>query len=266
MPQDRTVKILFVGDIVGKGGRRAVRELVPRLRAEYDCSFCIANGENMAGGGGMTRKCLEELRKAEVDVFTGGDHMWDQRELLTEIQVRSDVLRPANLPAAQPGRGFGTWELADGTRIGVLLLLGRTFMNNPAENPFQTARTILETQGAGLQHIVVDMHAEATSEKIAMGRFLDGKVSAVLGTHTHVATADEGILPGGTAFQSDVGMVGARESILGRAIEPVLHRFVTGLPARFDVVDKGIRLHATLLTLAANGRATNIQRIIRDHG
>ena len=260
------MKILMIGDIVGKGGRRAVRSLAPKLIAEFGCRFCIANGENLAGGGGFSRKCLEELRGSCVDVFTSGDHIWDQKDFVSEITLCADVLRPANLPSSQPGRGWGIFKAVDGREIAVISLLGRVFMGNThADCPFRAADAILREIGTRTKLIFVDMHAEATSEKTAMARHLDGRVTAVLGTHTHVPTADEQIFPGGTAFQCDVGMVGARESILGRAVEPVLRRFVTGMPGHFTVVDDGTRLHATVVEVdPATGRATGIQRVMRD--
>jgi len=262
------MRILFIGDIVGKGGRKAVAALGPVLKREYGCSFCIANGENMAGGAGMTRKCLNELRDSGVDIFSGGDHMWDQRDFMNEVDALRNVVRPANVNPVQPGRGWRVCRTPDGISIAVICLLGRTFMASLANSPFEAADRILEELGSEtkqIKHIVVDFHAEATSEKTALARRLDGRVSAVLGTHTHVPTADETVLPGGTAFQCDVGMVGARESILGRAVEPVVRRFTTGMPHRFTVVDAGIRLHATVVDLDANGRATGIERVARDY-
>ncbi len=260
------MKILFIGDIVGKGGRRAVNALAPRLRAEFGCTFCVANGENMAGGGGFSRQCLEEIRGGHVDAFTSGDHIWDQKAFVTEIAQCPQVLRPANLPPEQPGRGWGFFKGADGREVAVVSLLGRVFMGNThADCPFRAADAILREIGSRTKLILVDIHAEATSEKIALARHLDGRVTAVLGTHTHVPTADEQVLPQGTAFQCDVGMVGARQSILGRAIEPVLRRFVTGMPGHFNVEDDGVRLHATVVEAdPATGRATGIQRVARD--
>ncbi|NMA20848.1 MAG: YmdB family metallophosphoesterase [Lentisphaerae bacterium] len=258
------MKILFIGDIVGKGGRGAVQALVPGLRREYSCDFCIANAENIAGGSGLTRNCLQELNEGKVDVFTTGDHVWDQKEFAGEIKSLPNVLRPANFPIEQPGRGYGVFTNADGEKIGVISLIGRTFMAAGANCPFAAAERIVEELRKETPVIIVDFHAEATSEKIAMGRFLDGKVSAVLGTHTHVPTADQQVFPGGTAFQCDVGMVGARESILGRALEPVLSRFRTGMPSRFTVVDRGIRLHGTVITIEPDGRAVGIERVMRD--
>jgi len=259
------MNILFIGDIVGKGGRRAVRELVPGLRREYACSFCVANGENMAGGGGMTRRCLDGLREGEVDVFTGGDHMWDQSEFEHDILLFPNVLRPANVCSRQPGRGYGVFQSRMGVAVGVVSLMGRTFMHTNADCPFQAADRLLKELETRTSIVIVDFHAEATSEKIALGRYLDGRVSAVLGTHTHVSTADAQVFPGGTAFQCDVGMVGARESILGRAISPVLRRFSTGMPARFKVVESNIRLYGAVVSVdPATGRALGIQPVFRD--
>ncbi len=260
------MKILFIGDIVGKGGRRLVAALVPVLRRELECSMVIANGENMAGGGGMNRKCIKQISPAPlVDVITGGDHMWDQKELVGEIADFPQVLRPANASLCQPGKGYGVFVGANGVKVGVVSLQGRVFLQNQADCPFRVITEIVDELRRQTPIIMVDFHAEATSEKIAMGRYLDGKVSAVIGTHTHVPTADEQIFPGGTAFQSDVGMVGGAASILGRAIEPVVSRFVSGMPARFTVVESGIRLQATLIEVNPDtGRAVGIERVVRE--
>ncbi len=258
------MKFLLIGDVVGKGGRMALRALVPDLRRELGLAFVIANGENMAGGGGMTRKCLDELKDAGIDAYTGGDHMWDQRELVTEIASLRNVLRPANLPGSQPGVGHRIFPIPIGGEVLVVSLLGRTFMKHHVDCPFKTLDRILAETAGRTPQIMVDFHAEATSEKTAMARYFDGRVSAVLGTHTHVPTADETIFPGGTAFQCDVGMVGARESILGRHVAPVLEGFVTGMPVRFTVNDEGIRFHATLVETNAAGQAVRIERIVRD--
>lgn len=259
------MKILFIGDIVGKGGREAVKALVPGLLAEYGCEFCVANGENMAGGNGMTRSCLKDFDGVPVDVFTAGDHTWDQKEYPGEIDQLDNVVRPANFSDGQPGRGWGIFQAASGVKVGVVNLLGRVFVGTPSNCPFEAAEKIVEEIRKTTPVIVVDFHGEATSEKIAMGRFLDGKVSAVLGTHTHVPTADDQIFPGGTAFQCDVGMVGARESILGREISNVVAKFRTGMPARFPVNDKGVRLCGVVVTIdEATGKATGIERVVRD--
>lgn len=258
------MKYLFVGDIVGKGGREAVKAIVPELRREFGIAFVVANGENMAGGGGMTRKCVEDLKDSGVDVFAGGDHIWDQKELVAEIAGMKNILRPANLPPCQPGVGWRILPVPIGGEVLVISLLGRVFMKHHVDCPFRTADAILAEARGRTAQILVDFHAEATSEKTALARYLDGRVSAVIGTHTHVPTADETILPGGTAFQCDVGMVGARESILGRDIAPVLEAFTTGMPSRFTVNDTGTRLQATLIETNAAGRAVRIERIVRD--
>lgn len=259
------MKVLFVGDIVGKGGRKAVNTFVPVFRERESCDFVIANGENMAGGGGITPKCMRSLQASRVDVFTGGDHMWDQREFVEQIDDFSNVLRPANVSPEQPGVGYKTFRTANGLIVGVISLLGQTFMKLQADSPFRAADEAIAALREETALIFVDMHAEATSEKIAMGRYLDGRVTAVIGSHTHVPTADEIILPGGTAYQTDAGMVGARDSILGREIKPVLHRFVTGMPARFNVVTKGIRVNATVVEVDENtGRAKAIKRVRHD--
>ena len=255
---------MVIGDIVGSGGREAVKCFVPKLREEYSCAFCIANGENMASGSGFSKGPLEELRGCGVDVFTGGDHTWDQKDFEKEILDFPNVLRPANVPEVQPGRGYGIFEAADGTRVGVVSLIGRTFMKTPCDCPFAAADRIVNELQKDTPFIVIDFHAEATSDKIALGLFLDGRVSLLFGTHTHVPTADETGLKGGTAFQCDVGMVGARNSVLGRDPEMIIRRYLTGMPARFPVVNKGIRLNGTVVRLDGKGRAIGIERVVRD--
>lgn len=241
--------------------------LAPELRREFECDLVVVNGENVAGGGGLTRKCVNALLEGRVDVITGGDHMWDQKGFVDEIRLCPEVLRPANVCPEQPGRGHAVFQARDGARVGVALLLGRTFIGTASDCPFRAAdRIVANFQEQGVKVILVDFHAEATSECIAMGRYLEGRVSAVLGTHTHVPTADEQILPQGTAYQTDVGMVGARDSVLGRQVSAVLQRFSTGMPARFTVVEHGIRLHATLVRVnPETGRALHIERIARDY-
>ncbi|MDD3694643.1 MAG: TIGR00282 family metallophosphoesterase [Lentisphaeria bacterium] len=258
------MKILFIGDIVGKGGREAVRALTPGLRREYGCDFCIANAENIAGGSGMNKNCLQALFDGEVDVCTSGDHVWDQKQFAAEIESLPNVLRPANYPGTQPGKGYGVYTSESGQQVAVLCLLGRTFMAVGAECPFAAAERIVPELKKITPLIVIDFHAEASSEKIALGRFLDGQVSAVLGTHTHVPTADQQVFPGGTAFQCDVGMVGARESVIGRALQPVIARFRHSMPQRFSVVEKGIRLHGCVVSVDDKGRARGIERVLRD--
>lgn len=258
------MNILVIGDIVGSGGREAVKRFVPELKSEYGCEFCVANGENMASGNGFSKGPLNELSGCGIDVFTSGDHIWDQKDFEKEILSFPNVLRPANVPAIQPGNGYGIFKASDGTAVGVISLLGRTFMKMTCDCPFAAADRIVTELRKETPFIVVDFHAETTSDKIALGRFLDGRVSLLFGTHTHVPTADETIFAGGTAFQCDVGMVGARDSILGRDIDMIVRKYITGMPARFPVINDGIRLHGTIVTVNTEGKATAIKRITRD--
>ncbi len=234
------MNLLFIGDIVGKGGRRAVKELVPGLRKKYNCSFCIANGENMAAGSGINEKCIKDIPEGIVDVFTLGDHVWAQKSFQNEIKGLKNVIRPANVHPGQPGKGYNIFRVPAAGEIAVINLLGQVFMKNTALCPFMEVERILSSIPATVKTIFVDFHAEATSEKLAMGRFLDGRVTAVVGTHTHVQTADAEILPGETAYLTDAGMVGGHESVLGRRITDVLYKFSTGMPNRLQVVEKGI--------------------------
>ena len=243
------MNILFIGDIVGKAGRKAVKELVPELRRKYNCSFCIANGENMANGSGINEKCIKDIPEGIVDVITLGDHVWAQKSFQTEISRYKNIIRPANVNPAQPGNGYGVFRVPAAGEVAIINLVGRVFMKETALCPFMEAERIIKSLPSTIKCIFVDFHAEATSEKLAMGRFLEGKVTAVLGTHTHVQTADAEILPGGTAYLTDLGMVGAHESILGRAIKDVLYKFTTGMPNRLEVVEKGmIRLDGAVVS------------------
>lgn len=258
------VNLLFIGDIVGKGGRRAVREMVPELRREFNCQFCVANVENIANGGGMNAKTLGQLIPDFIDVATSGDHVWDQKELELEIERFDNVLRPANMSCKQPGRGFAIFRNPGGGDIAVLNLMGQVFMRPSARCPFEKAEEILGAMPRNVKCVLVDIHAEATSEKAAMARFLEGRVTAVLGTHTHVQTADAKILPGGTAFISDVGMVGAEASVLGRELDAVVDKFRSGMPRRLPVVEKGIRLDAVVISYdPETGKASKITPISR---
>ncbi len=258
------MRILFLGDIVGHDGRQAVQELSPVLQREYGCDFCIANGENMAGGNGMTKALLGEFSPAQVDVFTSGDHTWDQRDFPRQIDSLDNVLRPANFHPCQPGRGWGIFTARNGKKVGVVNLLGQVFMKLHVSSPFDTVDQALREIRRETPIVIVDFHGEATSEKQAMGFYLDGRVSAVLGTHTHVPTADSRILPGGTAFQCDVGMAGSQESVLGRDTAAVIENFRTGLPMRFSVAEGNTVLMGTVVTVEEEtGRATEIQRILR---
>jgi metallophosphoesterase (TIGR00282 family) len=254
------VKILFIGDIVGEPGRRAVKILLPKLREQHALDFVIANGENSAGGSGITPKTAEEIFSAGVDVITSGDHLWDQKEVMELLVNEKRFLRPLNYPADVPGRGSGIFEIKK-LKIAVLNAQGRTFMP-PLENPFTLALEEVKKLREKTKIIFVDFHAEATSEKTAFTRFLDGQVSAVVGTHTHVQTADEQIFPGGTAFLTDAGFTGPHESVLGREIEPVIKRFLTAMPQRFEVAKNAVRLHGCMIKIDdASGKALKIQRL-----
>jgi metallophosphoesterase (TIGR00282 family) len=244
---------------VGEPGRRAVREMVPKFRREYNLHMVIANGENSAGGSGITGATAAEIFAAGVDVITSGDHLWDQKEVYDLLQKEPRFLRPLNYPPGTPGQG---WTIVDGAPpVAVMNVQGRTFMPD-LNNPFWCARAEVERVRQITRIIIVDMHAEATSEKIAFGRMLDGEVTAVIGTHTHVQTADEQIFPGGTAFLCDAGFTGAQESVLGREIEPIIKRFLSNQPQRFDVAKKRVALQGALLEIdESTGRALGIRRV-----
>jgi metallophosphoesterase (TIGR00282 family) len=262
------VKLFFIGDIVGQPGRRAVKELLPGLREQHALDFVIANGENSAGGSGITPKTAEEIFSAGVDVITSGDHLWDQKEVMELLASEKRFLRPLNYPPETPGRGSGVFEVKSsrsGVRgplfLAVLNAQGRTFMP-PLENPFLLARDEVKRLRSQTGIIFVDFHAEATSEKIALARLLDGQVSAVVGTHTHVQTADEQVFPGGTAYLSDAGFTGPHESVLGREIEPVIKKFLTGMPQRFEVARDRVLLHGAVIEIdEATGKAVKIRRV-----
>jgi len=255
------LKILFLGDVIGEPGRRAVIETVPLLKKERGIDFVIVNGENAAAGRGITPKISIDLLRAGISVITTGDHIWDQKEIVAYIDTEPRLLRPINYPPQTPGQGSIVLETAKG-KVGVINVQGRTFMLPILENPFR----VLEEEVARLRQetnvIFVDAHAETTSEKIAIGRFLDGKVSAVVGTHTHVQTADETIFPDGTAFLCDAGMCGPTESILGREIEPIIARFITNLPVQFPVAKGPVKLNGALIEIdETTGRALKIERV-----
>lgn len=254
------MKLLFVGDVTGKPGRKILAERLPGLRRAHGLDVVVANGENAAGGVGLTPKVAAELFAIGVDVITGGNHIWQNREAYDLLDGDPRVLRPANFPPGVPGRGAAVIETSAGARIGVLNLQGRVFMAT-IDDPFRIGREQAAALHSQVPTVVVDMHAEATSEKIALGWHLDGRVSAVIGTHTHVQTADERILPGGTAYITDVGMTGPRDGIIGMAREAILERFLTQLPAKFDVAPGPVQLNAVVIDIAADGRATAIERL-----
>ena len=255
------MKILFIGDIVGHPGRRAVSELIPILKQRHALDVIIANGENSAGGNGITPDLAEELFSSGVNAITTGDHLWDQKEVMELLQNEPRFLRPLNYPPGTPGRGSAVFKIRDLPPIAIMNAQGRTFMA-PLENPFLLALDEAKWLRQHTPIIFVDFHAEATSEKIAFARMLDGQVSAVVGTHTHVQTADEQIFPGGTAYLSDAGFTGPHESVLGRDIEPVLKRFRTGMPQRFDVARNNVRLQGVVVEIDnITGKALAIQRV-----
>ncbi len=255
------MKLLFIADVVGQPGRRAVQALVPRLRQQHGLDAVIANGENSAGGSGITGKTAEELFAAGVDIITSGDHLWDQKEVMELLQKEQRFLRPLNYPPGTPGQGSTILTVPGKGPLAVINLQGRTFMP-PLESPFQTVVAEIERLRSTTPVILVDFHAEATSEKVALGRMVDGRVSAVIGTHTHVQTADEQIFPGGTAFLCDGGFTGPHESVIGREIEPIIRRFVTNMPQRFEVAKGRVLLQGAVVEIEeSNGRAVSIQRI-----
>ena len=253
--------ILFLGDVVGEPGRSAVIARLPELKARHALDFIVVNGENAAAGRGITGKITIDLLRAGASVITTGDHIWDQKDIVPFIGTEPRLLRPINYPAGAPGAGSIVLETAKG-KVGVINVQARTFMQPILENPFQAVKEAVTKMRAETANIIVDVHGETTSEKIALGRFLDGKVSAVIGTHTHVQTADEQIFPGGTAFLCDAGMCGPINSILGRAIDPIVSRFISNMPAPFPVAAGEVRLRGALIEIdETSGRAVRIQRV-----
>ncbi len=252
------MKLLFIGDIVGKPGREIVGATVPQLRVERGIDFVVANAENAAAGAGITALIARTLLESGVDAITLGDHVWDQKGFEADIGGLERVCRPANLPPSSPGRDHLIVE-KNGFRLLVFTVLGRTFMGLKAECPFRCADALLQRLAGQYDAALVEMHAEATSEKQALGWHLAGRATAVLGTHTHVATADAAILRGHTAFQCDVGMTGPHESVLGREIEPVVGRFLDSMPRRCEVAAGDNRLSATLVEFDPTGRAGRIE-------
>jgi len=253
--------ILFIGDIVGRPGRDLVQKGLRALVEHYDVDFTIANAENAAAGFGLTRDIGETLLDWGIDVMTSGNHIWDKKEVLEYIPGEPRLLRPANFPAGVPGRGSCVAQTRDGRSVGVINVMGRVFMA-PLDDPFAVALREIDAVRHRARIIVVDVHAEATSEKIAMGWHLDGRVTAVIGTHTHVQTADERILPGGTAYLTDAGMTGPHDSIIGMEKEPSLSRFLNGMPAKFEPAAGNPRLNGAVIEADdKTGRATKITRI-----
>lgn len=255
------MKILFIGDVVGGCGRSCIQRLLPGIRARYEIDFVVANGENAAGGLGATPETLNELLGCGVNAITLGNHTWRKKELVAGLDRMEGVVRPANYPAGVPGRGSAVFETSKGVRVGLVNLIGRVYMG-PAECPFLAADRELTAVGGQDGIVVVDFHAEATSEKVAMGWYLDGRCAAVVGTHTHVQTADERVLPGGTAYITDVGMTGPRDSVIGVETGRVLKRFLTGIPVEFRVPrDHPVLCGAVIDVDETTGRARGIARV-----
>ncbi len=259
------MKLIFVGDVFGRPGRRAVQSILPRLIEQHKADFVVVNVENSAGGFGVTPDVLGELRSLGIHCYTTGNHVWDKKEGVALLDHTPNLLRPANYPEGNPGKGLFVGETASGIPVAVMNLEGRVFMSN-LDCPFRMADKLLASLDPSVKVVLVDFHAEATSEKQAMGFHLDGRVSAVLGTHTHVPTADERILPQGTAFQTDAGMTGPYESIIGVRIDKVVKRFLLQTPAPFEVAKRDVRLSGTLIDIdETTGKARSIERLfVRD--
>ncbi len=255
------MRILMLGDIVGKPGRRAVQATLDKVKEEWEIDFTVANGENAAGGNGITREIADELFDSGIDVLTMGNHVWDKKEIFSFIDQEPRILRPANYPPGTPGRGAGVFK-TNKDKIGIISLSGRVFMGENLDCPFRTAEAVTNKLKEEVKIVLVDFHAEATSEKIALGWHLAGRVAAVCGTHTHVLTADERVLPPGTAYISDLGMTGPRDSVLGVNTETVVKKFLTQLPTRFEVASGPYQLNGVVLTVnTQTGIATDIVRI-----
>jgi len=256
------LNVLFIGDVVGNPGRRAIKELLPELKREYSIDFCIANGENAAGGSGITYVVAQELYKSGIDAITMGNHVWSKKEIFSFIESDTKIIRPANYPEGLPGKGSAVISNNNG-KIGIINLMGRIYME-PVECPFRTADKEVEILKNSVRIIIVDMHAEATSEKTALAWYLDGKVSGVIGTHTHVQTADERILPFGTGFITDVGMTGPYEGIIGVKRNTVIEKFITFMPARFELEKGKIQLNAVVLEIDdSTGKTIEMHRIMK---
>ncbi|MBN1380145.1 MAG: TIGR00282 family metallophosphoesterase [Deltaproteobacteria bacterium] len=255
------MKIFFIGDIIGKPGRRAVAALLPGLIERYGIHFVIANCENAAAGFGVTKDVVDELFTSRIDVLTSGNHIWDKKEIENFIDDYDTLIRPANYPENVPGKGSVVYPTSSVADLGVINLMGRVFMR-PVECPFRTADRVIDQLNEKTRVIIVDMHAEATSEKKALGWYLDGRVSAVLGTHTHVQTADECILPGGTAYITDVGMTGPFDSVIGIKKDAILKRFLTQVPNRYEVAKNDVWMQGVVIEIDEHsGKSLNIERI-----
>lgn len=259
------MRLLFLGDVVGRGARQTLRRRLRSLRREQNLDFVVANGENAAGGKGLDPDSAEELFDAGVDVITSGNHVWQHARLLPVLEHESRIVRPANFPSGNPGHGWTVQRAANGAAVGVVNLIGRAFMGS-YDCPFKMADRALATIAPEVDVVLVDMHAEATAEKVAMGWHLAGRVAAVVGSHTHVQTADERVLPGGTAYLTDAGMCGPTDSVIGMRREEVLRRFITQMPARFEVAKGPLVLQGAFVDVdQESGRASSIQRFQEIH-
>lgn len=255
------MNVLVVGDIVGSPGRNILARTATRWKAEGRADVVIVNAENSAAGRGLTSALAAELFAGGADVLTMGDHVWDQKESPVMLDRETRIVRALNLPPGCPGRGMAAVETPDGP-LAVVQLLGRTFMNATADCPFRAIDEWLKRNASRYKMIFVDFHAEATSEKVAMGKYLDGRVTAVLGTHTHIQTADEAVTARGTAYMTDLGMTGPCDSVIGRTTDIILHRFLTGMPGKFEVASDDVRLHGALVSVdPSTGRARKIKRV-----
>ncbi|HYM60535.1 MAG TPA: TIGR00282 family metallophosphoesterase [Thermoanaerobaculia bacterium] len=254
------IRLLYIGDVVGQPGRRALHHRLEQVIDRERVDFTVVNVENAAGGFGVTEPIMHELSELPINAYTSGNHIWDKKDFVDNYDHYDHVVRPANYPAGNPGKGWVVRQTASGVDVAVMQLMGNVFMP-PCDNPFHVADRELR-ELAGVKVILVDIHGEATSEKQAMGRYLDGRVSAVLGTHTHVPTADERILPNGTAYQTDVGMTGAYDSVIGFRPEEVLHRFLMNTPRKLEVAKRDIRLSGAIVDIdETTGRASRIVRL-----
>ena len=256
------MRILMIGDIVGSPGRKAIKQILPGFKKEQNIDVVVANAENSAGGSGLTPAICDELVSYGIDMITSGDHVWKKKEIYDYLDMSSKIIRPLNYPSTNPGKGYNFIQTATGKEVAVINLLGRVFME-ALDNPFQRIEEVIEDIRKRTNIIVVDFHAEATSEKIAMGYFLDGKVSALVGTHTHVQTADETILEKSTAYITDLGMTGPFSGVIGRNKVAIIKRFCTQMPTRFEMADADIRLNGAIIEIDENsGKALNIQRVV----
>jgi len=257
---NRQMRILFIGDVVGRYGRRFLRDAMPLIKQRLRPDLVVANGENLAGGIGINKKTAEEIFYAGVHMLTTGNHVWDKKEALDLLKLDERIIRPLNYPASNPGKGYGHFELENGIQGVVVNIQGRVFMEPVVDNPFIEIDRFLKTNERPI--VMVDFHAEASAEKQAMGYFLDGRVSALLGTHTHVPTADLRILPKGTAFQTDVGMTGALNSVIGMKKEPIITKFLTGINQRFEVERDDLIMDMSVIDVReSDGRALEVQRL-----